>query len=81
MQDTKPKPSAIVEATGISQPYASMILNDDPVKGRTPPRSLAILIYRKVGWKHPTIADLTEDQMRVFEQVDPWTPRGAQEAA
>lgn len=59
-----------------------MILNDsdDPALSRTPPRSLAIVIYRKLGWRHPTIADLTEDQMKVFEDVDPWTPAKAKAA-
>jgi hypothetical protein len=56
-----------------------MILSEsgDPVTSRVPPRSLAILIYRKTDWKHPSIAELSEDQMRVFEEVDPWTPRRA----
>jgi hypothetical protein len=76
----KPSPKALVEASGISPSYASMILSDGDHK-RTPPRSLAILIFRKTGWQHPSIADLTEDQMRVFEQVDPWTPRAQDEAA
>lgn len=54
-----------------------MILNDsgEREKFRTPPRSLAILISRKLNWKHPSIADLTEEQMQVFEEVDPWTPK------
>lgn len=72
----KPSPKDLLEAVpGISSAYASMILNDDPDKNRTPQRSLAILIFRKIGWKHPSIDDLTEEQMRVFEDVDPWTPR------
>lgn len=69
----KPSPKALIEATGISPSYASMILSGD----RTPPRSLAILILRKTGWKHSSIGDLTEAQMQVLEQVDPWTPREA----
>lgn len=68
----KPSPKQLIEVAGISPSYASMILSE--TKARTPPRSLAILILRKTGWLHPTIADLTEEQMRVFEQVDPWTP-------
>jgi hypothetical protein len=74
-----PSPKAIVEATGISPSYASMILSDsdDPAKHRVPPRSLAILIYRRTGWKHSSIAELTEAQMQVFEEVDPWTPKAA----
>jgi hypothetical protein len=76
----KPSPKALVEASGISSSYASMILSDGDHK-RVPPRSLAILLFRKTGWKHESIADLTEEQMQVFEQVDPWTPRAQEEAA
>jgi hypothetical protein len=74
-----PSPKELVDVSGISPSYASMILSesDDPAKSRTPQRSLAILIYRRTGWKHPSIADLTEQQMKVFEEVDPWTPRQA----
>ncbi len=76
-----PTPTAveIADAVTISRSYAAMILNDsgDPNKSRTPPRSLAILIYRRLGYRHPSIAELTEDQMKVFEEVDPWTPRQA----
>lgn len=61
--------------TGISQSYASMILSG----ARQPSRPLAIHIFRKTGWKHPLIADLTEEQMDVLEAVDPWKP--AQDAA
>lgn len=72
-----PSPKELTEAVDISQPYASMILSDsdDPAKRRTPTRSLAILIFRKTGWRHPSIDGLTEEQMRVFEEVDPWAPK------
>lgn len=76
----KPTPKELVDATGISPSYASMILNDDVASDnrRIPARSLAIKIFRDLGWRHPVIADLTEDQMKVFEEVDPWTgPRKA----
>lgn len=74
-----PSPKELSEAVGISSSYASMILSDsdDTTKSRVPPRSLAILIFRKTDWKHPSIADLTEEQMTVFEQIEPWTPRQA----
>lgn len=74
---TSPTAAEISDAVGISRSYAAMILNesDDPNKSRTPPCSLAILIYRKTGYRHPSIAELTEAQMQVFEEVDPWTPR------
>lgn len=62
---------------GISQAYASMILRGD----RTPPRPLAIRIFRELDWKHPSIADFTDDELALFERADPWTPRPASEAA
>jgi hypothetical protein len=57
--------------------YANKILMAEGEHRRVPPRSLAILIYRRTGWRHDSIADLTEDQMSVLEQVDPWSPREA----
>lgn len=71
----KPSPRELREAAGISQSYASMILNEKPDKARTPPRPLAIHILRCTGWRHPSIADLTDAQIDVLEQVEPWTPR------
>ena len=52
---------------GISKSYASEIVN-----GRVPQRPLAIHIYRTTGWKHEIISPLTDDQMSVLEQIDPW---------
>lgn len=69
-----PTPKELCEAAGISLSYANKILLDGDHR-RVPPRSLAILIFRKTGWRHESIAELTEDQMAVFEEVDPWTPR------
>lgn len=57
-----------------------MILSEDQAKRRVPPRSLAILIFRKTGWKHECIAGLTEDQMAVFEACEPWEPKRKQAA-
>ena len=74
-----PTPNDIIGATGISLSYANKILIDGEHR-RVPPRSLAILIFRKTGWRHESIAELTEDQMAVFEQVDPWTPKEARAA-
>lgn len=76
----KPSPRELREATGISQSYASMILNENPEKARTPPRSLAIHIFRQTGWKPPVIADLTEQQIAVLEQVEPWSPKAERAA-
>ena len=67
----KPSISELREATGISQSYASMILSDT----RVPPRPLAIRIFRATGWPHPSIADLTAEQITVLETVEPWAPK------
>lgn len=55
---------------GISQTYASMILRGV----RTPSRPLAIRMFREFGWKHPVIAELTEEDMATFERIEPWIP-------
>ena len=64
----KPKIPDIRAATGISQSYASMILTGS----RVPPRSLAIRIFRATGWRHDSIAELSDEQIDVLEQVEPW---------
>jgi hypothetical protein len=68
-----PSPKELSEAVGISPSYASMILSGY----RDPPRSLAIHILRKSGWRHKMLADLTDEQLDLLEQVDPWTPKEA----
>lgn len=68
-----PRPTDLVSAAGISMSYASEIVNDK----RDPSRSLAIHIFRKTGWRHKVIADLSEADMEVFERVDPYQPREA----
>jgi hypothetical protein len=73
----KPSPKALQDVAGISQPYASMILNGD----RKPGRPLAIHLFRKLGWRHESIAGLSEDDMAALERIEPWAPREAQEAA
>lgn len=47
-----------------------MIVNEK----RDPPRSLAIHIFRRTGWKPTVISDLTDAQIDVLEQVEPWSP-------
>jgi hypothetical protein len=32
------------------------------------------VIFRKTGWRHSSIAELTEEQMAMIETLDPWTP-------
>ena len=65
----KPKVSDLAAKAGISRPYACEILGD-----RIPARPLAIHIFRTTGWRHESIADLSDEHMAVFEQVDPWVP-------
>ncbi|QSR19006.1 helix-turn-helix transcriptional regulator [Novosphingobium sp. KA1] len=67
----KPSPRELREATGISQSYASMIASGV----RPPSRPLAIHIFRRTGWKPEIISDLTDEQIAMLEQVEPWTPR------
>lgn len=69
----KPSPQALIDAGGISLSYANKILIDGEHR-RDPPRPLAIVIYRKTGWRHSSIADLPEEEMALFEKHDPWTP-------
>lgn len=64
----KPSTTAFAQVAGISIGYASDILNNK----RSMPRPLAIKAYRKLGWKHDSIARLTEQQIKVLESVEPW---------
>lgn len=61
----------------ISLSYASEIVNGK----RTPSRSLAIHIFRKTGWRHSAIASLSDEQMTMLEQIEPWTPKDRADAA
>ena len=73
------KPTLSVLATGarISKSYGSEILNGI----REPSRSLAIHIFRCTGWKHSSIAGLTDEQITVLESVAPYQPRANESAA
>lgn len=68
----KPTPKELCDATGMSPSYASMILNGEGPTKRTPPRPLAIFIFRKTGWRHESIADLSEDDMETLERIEPY---------
>jgi hypothetical protein len=72
MQST-PTISDLRAATGISQSYASMILN----RSRSPSRGLAIRIFRETGWRHEILAGLTDEQIATLEQIEPWQPQAA----
>jgi hypothetical protein len=71
------KTSELATAAGISKSYASEILNDI----RRPSRPLAIHIFRRTGWRHSVIADLTGEQIAMLETIEPWTPRPTSEQA
>lgn len=62
------KTSELASAVGISKGYASDILNDK----QPPSRPLAIHIFRKTGWRHPCLADLTDEQIDLLEKIEPW---------
>jgi len=66
----QPRTQELADKAGISKSYASEILS----AARTPSRPLAINILRKTGWRHPLIADLTDEQITTLEQIEPWTP-------
>lgn len=72
-QDGMPKPSfrELTEAVDISKGYASDILAGK----QAPSRPLAIHIYRKTGWRHSLIADLSDEQISVLETIEPWTAK------
>jgi transcriptional regulator with XRE-family HTH domain len=63
----------LAEAAGISKSYASEILSG----ARAPARSLAIHIFRETGWRHTLLDGLSDEQIDVLWQVDPWTPSKA----
>ena len=73
----KPSIKDLMEAAGISKSYACEILGTDNTPPKAPSRSVAIRIYRETGWRHESIADLTEEQMTLLEQIDPWQPKKA----
>lgn len=66
----KPRVKEICEAADISKGYASDIRS-----GRqAPSRPLAVHLYRKLGWRHESIAELTEEQLVASEMLEPWVP-------
>lgn len=77
MSRQPPTTQELSDAAGISKSYASEILNG---KRESLGRPLAIHIYRKTGWKHPNIEALTEQQIALFEEVEPWAPPAAKAA-
>lgn len=66
-----PQTADLSEAASISLSYASEIANGK----RQPSRPLAIHIFRRTGWRHDVLADLTSEQIDMLEQIEPWMPR------
>jgi plasmid maintenance system antidote protein VapI len=73
----KPRTSELATAAGISKSYASEILTG----ARTPTKPLAIHLFRATGWRHEVLADLTDEQLALLEQIERWSPRPAEKAA
>lgn len=72
MADTL-KPTEFAATIGLSVPYASQILSGK----RIPSRPLAIHIFRKTGWRHELIADLSDDDLAMLERIEPYQAREA----
>lgn len=74
---TKPTLSEFTELAGVSVGYAC-----DMLKGNRPmPRPLAIHVFKRTGWQHDSIAELTDAQIEVLAAVDQWTPPKERAAA
>ena len=58
---------------GISKSYASEILSGK--KAKTIGLPLAAHIFSVTGWRHDTVAHLTDEQIETLAQIAPWQPR------
>lgn len=67
----KPTIKQVVDATGISRTYACDVLNN-----KQQPRAVICEIYRKLGWKAPLIAHMTDEQIAVIEEAERLSPTG-----
>jgi hypothetical protein len=65
---TPPGTAELARLADISLSYASEIVN----RKRAPSRRLAIHILRKTEWRHPVLADLSDEQIATLEQIEPW---------
>ena len=74
MQDA-PSYADLAVAAGISRSYAHEIVKN----ARKPSASLAVHIFRATGWKHSTIAPLSDEQIATLEAMYPYSP--SQQAA
>ena len=73
----QPSTTEFATEAGISMGYASDLLRDN----RPMPRSLAIHMFKRTGWKHHSIASLTTQQIKILAQVESWTPPKERAAA
>ncbi|OGT55504.1 MAG: hypothetical protein A3E01_09355 [Gammaproteobacteria bacterium RIFCSPHIGHO2_12_FULL_63_22] len=62
------RPTDLALLAGISISYASEILGGT----RKPSRPLAIHIFQKTGWRHDSITDLTDEQIDLLSQIEPY---------
>lgn len=69
----KPRTTDLANGAGISKSYASEILSGE----RKPSRPLAIHILRTTGWRHELLSDLSDEQITMLEQIEPWSPKQA----
>ena len=65
-----PGAAELAAAADISKSYASEIVNAK----RDPSRALAIHIFRETGWRHKILRGLTDEQLAMLEQIEPWSP-------
>lgn len=70
-----PSTSDLASKAGISLSYASEIISGK--RGRKPTRPLAIHILRTTGWRHSVLDGLTDAQIDILEQIEPWQPKEA----
>ena len=63
----------LADRAGISKSYASEIVNGI----RRPSRPLAIHIFRRTGWRHDILVDLSDEQIATLEAIEPWVAPAA----
>lgn len=77
----KPSLRNLMDAVTISKSYAALILQDADKAPQTPPLNLAALIFCKTGWKHHTVAGMSDDTLIEIAEQQPWTPPAKAKAA
>ena len=67
-------PTSLAAKATISVPYASQIISGR----RKPALALALHIFRTTGWKHPSIAILTSEQIEALGVSEVYVPRAGE---